>query len=47
MNQEQRETIDRVTQQAKRQIFVQFRKEGSEDIENEDIENHMISGELL
>ena len=28
MNQEQRETIDRVTQQAKRQIFVQFRKEG-------------------
>lgn len=28
MNQEQRETIDRVTQQAKRQIWVQFRKEG-------------------
>lgn len=26
---------------------IQFRKEGSEDIENEDIENNMISGELL
>ena len=28
MNQEQRETIDRVTQAAKRKIFVQFQKEG-------------------